>query len=216
MAEALAVQREVARQLGVGMGGWKAGVPLKGDPTRAPLFANLIYQSGARIPAADHPMLIIEAEMGFRIARDLEGDREYTRERIAAAVDAAFCAIEIADSRLENFYTADLFDRVADNMGNGAVVVGSECRDWHGLERSGLRVTLDIGGKRIADKLGGNPSGDPLSPLVWLANELADQGGLKAGQIVITGSWTGMAPARRGDEVVARLESLGEARVTFV
>jgi 2-keto-4-pentenoate hydratase len=57
---------------------------------------------------------------------------------------------------------------------------------------------------------------DPLEPLTWLANELSRTGiGLRAGEVVSTGTCTGMPKARAGAEHVADYGPFGEVRVRF-
>jgi 2-keto-4-pentenoate hydratase len=55
-----------------------------------------------------------------------------------------------------------------------------------------------------------------LAALVWLANCLACYGmGLRAGQIVMTGSIVASRWVHRGDRVAVRLNGLGTALVEF-
>ncbi|RPI35320.1 MAG: hydratase, partial [Hyphomicrobiaceae bacterium] len=52
--------------------------------------------------------------------------------------------------------------------------------------------------------------GDPMNVMVWLANQQSGFGrGLKAGDIVSTGTCTGLADVAPGDVVVADFGSLG-------
>jgi 2-keto-4-pentenoate hydratase len=52
--------------------------------------------------------------------------------------------------------------------------------------------------------------------MVWLANQQARMGrGLKAGDIVSTGTCTGIAAVRPGDEAVADFGQLGRVEITF-
>jgi len=62
----------------------------------------------------------------------------------------------------------------------------------------------------------GNPAGDPLRLLAWLANEGAHSlGGLRAGQWVTTGSCTGTVLVAPGTRVVADFPGLGRAELVF-
>lgn len=74
---------------------------------------------------------------------------------------------------------------------------------------------LEIGGQEIVRKSGGHASGDPLLPAVALANDLRGQGGLPAGIVVTTGTYTGLNRASPGQRVVARFAGFGTAEVTF-
>ncbi len=216
MAEAFAVQMRVMKLLGTTAAAWKAGTPFGSPPTRAPIFRELLVPSGSTLDASRHPMLIMEAEIGFWLTADLPPrTKPYSREEVAGAVGQACAAIEVADSRLANFYQAPMPDRVADNVGNGAVVAGSGQLDWQNIDFEQIQVSLQTAGVERVARRGGHPNGDPLVPLIWLANHPADNTGLCAGQFIITGSWTGMTAARAGDEVRVVFENIGEAAVTM-
>jgi 2-keto-4-pentenoate hydratase len=52
--------------------------------------------------------------------------------------------------------------------------------------------------------------------LLWFANQQSTHGrGLKAGEIVSTGTCTGLDPVMRGDRVQADLGDLGSVEVVF-
>ena len=52
--------------------------------------------------------------------------------------------------------------------------------------------------------------GDPLNVLLWLANQQSTEGrGLKSGEIVSTGTCTGLDPVLPGDRVQADFGDLG-------
>lgn len=220
-AEGYAVQARVMELLGTRPAAWKAatpGGPIGNTATRAPIFAELLVPSGAHLAAADHPMLVIEAEIGWRLGHDLPArSAPYSLEEVRDAIAMACAAIEVADSRLANFYEAPLPDRLADNVGNGAVVAGSGTPDWRAIDFGQVEVTLAIDDVVRVARTGSHPTGDPLAPLAWLANHLGAPGGpgLQAGQLVITGSWTGMTRAAPGNAICVRFAGIGEARVQF-
>ncbi len=218
--EAWAIQAEVARRLGVEIGGWKVGMSPGNAPVAAPIFAPDIHASPVRVSVGREAGVIVEAEVAFRLARDLPPRRDrsaYTAAEVLDAVGGAFAAIEIVISRYRSLADVPKLDMLADNQANGGFVFGQVMAGWRGLALPQLPVALEVAGKTIVERQGGNPAGDPVPPLVWLANHLATHGdGLKAGQIVTTGSYTGMNPARPGERVVARFSGLGEAIVDFI
>ncbi|GJD48987.1 2-keto-4-pentenoate hydratase [Methylobacterium crusticola] len=200
-AEAYAVQDAVARQLGPVVA-WKVGAPsATAAPARAPLHADTVFTTGT-LPAAMFHVIGAEAEIGYRLARDLPpGNGPYDREAVLAAVASMHPMIEIADTRFATFGTADPFSQRADQQNHGALVIGPALADWRGLDPVRLPVRLAVDGRVLHDTVGGNSAVDPVRLLVWLANEGARSlGGLKAGQVVTTGSCTGTdfvtAPAR--------------------
>jgi 2-keto-4-pentenoate hydratase len=203
--------------LGERAGGWKVAVTPQAPPTCAPMFASLMHASPLAIPAAQVALLGVEGEIAVRLGRDLPARAQpYTRPDVEAAIDAVVPAIEIVHSRYTAFLKRAPDEKLADNVGNGGFVYGAPVADWRRLDLSALRVRLEIAGKLLVDKVGGSPSGDPLIAVVWLANHLTGRcGGLKAGQIVTTGSCTGLPFAKPGDRAVATFDGLGAAAVTF-
>jgi 2-keto-4-pentenoate hydratase len=216
-AAAFAIQDAVMALLGERAGGWKVGLSPGAPPSCAPLYASLIHPSPFAIPAADVPLLGVEGEIAVRLGRDLPPRATpYARADVLAAIDGVCAAIEIVHSRYRNFLKCTPDDKLADNVGNGAFTHAAPIAEWRGLDLANLRVRLEIGGKTLVDKTGGCPSGDPILAVVWLANHLAERcGGLKAGQIVTTGSCTGLPFAKPGDRAIVTFEHLGTAQVTF-
>jgi 2-keto-4-pentenoate hydratase len=214
---AFAIQDEVMALLGERAGGWKVGLAPGAAPSCAPMFASLIHESPLEIPAADVPLLGVEAEIAVRLGHDLPPRAApYGRDDVLAAIDTVCPAIEIVDSRLREFLKSSPDDKLADNVGNGGFVYGAPIAAWRALDLSALRVRFELAGKQLVDKIGGCPSGDPIIAVVWLANHLTGRcGGLKAGQIVTTGSCIGMPFAKPGDQAVATFDQLGTVRVTF-
>ncbi len=57
----------------------------------------------------------------------------------------------------------------------------------------------------------------PMVPLTWLANELSRTGiGLKAGQMVSTGTLTGMLRPKAGETYVADFGAFGSVTARYV
>ena len=58
---------------------------------------------------------------------------------------------------------------------------------------------------------------DPMVPLTWLANELSRTGiGLEAGQMISTGTLTGMLAPKPGENYLADFGPLGSVTVRFM
>ena len=214
---AYAIQDAVLAEIGP-RGGWKVGAAGAGAvPVCAPLPAALIFAAPATLPAADYGLLGIEAEVAFRLGADLPPrDRDYNREEVIPALAAAMPAIEVVNSRWHGWPRVDRMWQLADLQSNGALVFGHGRTDWDEIDLSIEPVRLTVDGRTVAEAIGGNPAGDPLDLVTWLANHAAKRaGGLKAGEIVTTGSCTGMNFAAAGATVTASFPALGEAAVTF-
>ena len=214
-AAAYAVQHTVAATLGP-IGGWKVGAAgPDGSPSGAPLPASGIVEAPARLPAQFSDRLV-EAEIAFRLARDLPPrGAAYTREEVVAAIGSCHPVIEVVQWRIEDWRPAPANLKLADNAGHGGLVVGETVSHWQAIDFTTLGVTQEIEGQ--APKHGiGNPAGDMIRLVVWLANEGAVwAGGLRAGQIVTCGSWTGVTEAAVEAPVVVTFAGLPPVRLTF-
>jgi len=91
--------------------------------------------------------------------------------------------------------------------------VGTGTHDVTAVLPLAQAVTMSVNGNvAVQHATWGNPAGDPLRLLVWLANEGARSlGGLCAGHWVTTGSCTGTVLVAPGAEVVADFPGLGQA-----
>ena len=215
--EAYAVQDQVTSVLGA-VGGWKVGAPDPlAVPSCAPLLAELMAPSPARWPAARFHWRGVEAELAFRFRIALERRAEpYGEEEVWAAVESLHPAIEVVESRFAAFPRVDALALLADHQSNGAFTYGAPATGWRDVDFLRQRVRLSIDGKEVASARGGNAAGHPRRLLAWLANHRARLGaGIAAGDIVTTGSHTGLVFAAPGATVKAEFDGIGSAIVVF-
>ena len=118
-------------------------------------------------------------------------------------------------SRYIDFNSVTLYERVADHFLNGAFIHGPAKKDWASLELSKAHVTFEVDGIAVIDVVGGHPTGDPVQPVVDLANHFRNDRGLKAGEVVTTGSFSGLACIRPGQTVKVTVEGLGSVQAHF-
>jgi 2-keto-4-pentenoate hydratase len=198
--------------------GWKVGAKTPtATPTCAPLLAGHVIDGPATFRAGSMNMLGVEAEVAFRFGRDLPAsDTAPDEATILDAVASAHVVMEVVDTRLADWKALDPLWPLTDNGMNKALVVGSAFDGWRGLDYDRQPVELVVDGKALVAGNGGNTGGSPLRLLCWLAGHVVTmRGGLRAGQIVTTGSWVGLRFVDPGAEVAARFAGLGETRVTF-
>ncbi|WP_285320769.1 fumarylacetoacetate hydrolase family protein [Pseudarthrobacter sp. lyk4-40-TYG-27] len=177
-------------------------------------FEDMVYGDGANIPASAFIQPKVEPEFGFVLKEKLQGPG-VTVEQAAAAIDAIYPAIEIIDSRITD-WDIKLVDTVADNASCGAIAVGAKPLD---LDPSALLDTLCslvIDGVVTGSGNGADVMGNPVAPLAWLANVLADEGvALEAGQLILPGSFTKAEPVTAGSTAVADFGPLGSLTIHF-
>lgn len=216
--EAYAIQDTVTRARGP-WGGWKVGAPsLEATPLCAPMYQAGLVRSPARLRDADYRSRGIEAEVAFTFVRALPPrGPPYGRDEVLSAIGTVHAGLEVVESRYTEPGKLDAFSAAADSQGHRGYVVGPPRLDWRRLELKTLPVSLLVNGQPAVERAGGNTSGDVFRLLVWLANTgSARLGGLRAGDVVTTGSATGLTVVPPGADVVARFAGLGEAVLAFV
>ena len=111
---------------------------------------------------------------------------------------------------------AEKLSMIADLQMHGGFVYGAAVPNWQSIDFSKEHVTLAVDGAVRVERTGSNTSGDLMRLLPWLANEgAARTGGLKAGQWVTTGSWTGVTLGTAGSSVEVDFSTAGEVELRF-
>ena len=201
-AAAYALQRAVMATLGP-IGGWKVGSPGPAGPVNcAPLPASHVMASPAQVAQRECPDRGVEAEIAVRFGRDLPPRAApYTRDEVLAAIESAHPAIELLQSRYQDVGAVPPLSALADSLSHFGLVCGEAIPDWRTVDLAAETVSVVVNG--VEAKRGhGNPAGDMVRLVMWLANEGAHwAGGLKAGQFVTTGSWTGKDFVPEGAQV---------------
>lgn len=222
--EGYAVQAEMIAAAGLDVVGWKIGATNPSmfellnvtRPFVGPLFAGLVHDSGAAVPI--HPREALETEFTVRLGAHLPpSDTAYTVDEVAAAVAAVIPSFEIIGFRFDGEPTGAAFRMIADGGANSCAVLGDDVTDWDTAALAAPTMTLRI---NDAEPVTGSPAGlfvDHLFEAVgWVANHPALAGrGLRAGEIVMTGTCTGMTPLQPGDTAEADFGGFGTVRATF-
>ena len=146
-----------------------------------------------------------EPEICFRIAKDIEG--EVALEDLDEYVDGIASAIEIIDSRFENFKFS-LEDVVADNCSSIGLAIG----EWQTPSRNidNLRMTQSFNNEVVAEGSSADILGDPWKSL-QAATRLAAKYNepIKAGHVIMAGAATAAVFLKPDIQVEATVEKLG-------
>lgn len=216
-AAVYAIQDGVAAATGP-VAGWKvgAGTPTA-EPNPAPLLAGALVRSPGAFDGKAMHMIGVEVEISFLIARDIVVRKEAVgRDEALAAVGNAFVGMEVVDTRLANFKQTDPEWLLADNQMNHALVMGDPIRNWQGLDWPNLQVRLTIDGKTEVDQKGGLGAIDPVRPLAWMIDHAVRlRSGIRQGQTITTGSWTGLRYYPPGTKARGEFVGLGVVEARF-
>jgi 2-keto-4-pentenoate hydratase len=213
LAEAYRLQAAVVGELGA-IGGWKVAAVTPAQraalavdrPIGAAIPVPYVHDARsapARLRVADFIAPRLECEIAFELAGDLppRPAHAYARDEVRRAVKALRIAVEIVDWRVPRDLGALV--ELADGFNNGALVAGPACADWDATDFARLPIVLVRDRSGAADEVARGSAaaildGDPFATVVMLANAPVDASrGLRAGDIVTTGSCTG-APALPG------------------
>lgn len=214
-AEAYVIQDEIAVAFG-DVGGWKIGAAsAQATPLFAPMPAIWTAASGTEFRALSYRA--VEAEVAFFLGNDLPPRQTpYTPAEVYAAVASCHPAIEILDSAFEDPTVVDRLSGIADLQLHGGFAYGPAFANWRDIDFTREKVTLLVDGVVRLERTGSNTAGDLLRLLPWLANQGASRtGGLRAGQWITTGSWTGSLVVEVRASVQAGFATLGNASVRF-
>lgn len=187
-------------------------------PLAGRLLAHRVIASGGTVPAGVNRMAVAEPEFAFRLRADLPPRAApYDLAEVMAAVASVHAALEIPDSRYADFARVGAAQLIADNAcAHWFVLAGATAADWRALDLSTHRVTAWVEGGEVAEGSGANVLGDPWLALTWLANELSQFGpGLRAGQVVTTGTCAAPLPIHPGATATADFGVLGRVTARF-
>ena len=216
----------VAQELGWAVGGWKIAAmkeemqkALRTDsPIYGRVFAPFVKPSPVSVSHAGLASPIPEVEYQARLGIDLPPrTKPYTTEEVSDAVASLHPGLELAECRFIHDHAFPPLPAIlADGAGSGTIVYGPPIDDWRRRDIAGQQVTLVCNGKLRREGTAAAALDHPMAPLTWLANELSRTGvGLKAGQMISTGTLTGMLAPKAGETYVADFGPFGSVQLTF-
>jgi 2-keto-4-pentenoate hydratase len=155
-------------------------------PIAGVVLAKRVHQSGVTVRRSDFGRLGLEFEIAVRIKSDVPV-MPCTADMIGPHIGGVGAAVELVDDRGADYAKLDVRTLVADNSWNGGIVLSEFATAWPDLESVLGRATQDRAA--IGEGHGRDILGHPFRSVAWLATQLASRGaGLKAGQVVMTGS----------------------------
>jgi len=177
------------------------------------LFDDMEFADAQPIPYERLLQPKAEAEIAFVLGRDITSVD--TADAVRSAVTLALPAIEIVDSRIEQ-WRIGITDTVADNASSGVFVIGDRGLALDDFEPVNARMAMRRDGETVSAGTGADCLGDPLDALAWLAGTAIEFGDpLRAGDIVLSGALGPMVGVRPGDTVVVDIEPLGTVTAIF-
>ncbi len=236
-AQGYAIQAHIEGRTEHPLFGWKiAATSTAGQrhigvdgPMAGRILKEQVRQAGSTISLTGNRMRVAECEFAFVMAKDLPPlatGQSYTVKDVLSKVKSLHPAIEIPDSRYQQFETVGAPQLIADNACAHQFMLGDATTcNWRTLDLATLAVTATVTNTDAQTKVkpaahhhgvGSNVLGDPRIALTWLANELSSLGiTLKAGAVVTTGTCIVPIAVQSNDQVQVSFGPIGSIAVRF-
>jgi len=191
------------------------------EPDYGTLLDSMVLPDGGEIKTSGFIVPRLEVEFAFVLARPLKGPH-VTLFDVLNATDYIVPALELIDARIEQFdrhtkAPRKVFDTIADNAANGAVILGSVPKRPEAVDWRWAGALLFKNGIIEESGLGAAVLNHPGNGVAWLAKRLALHGqSLEAGEIVLGGSFTRPVACAVGDVFHADYGPLGTISVRFI
>lgn len=225
LEQAYGLQRQLEQAL-IGRGervvGWKVGFTNAAlqerhgvtEPVLGFMLGSGVFGSGDAVPIARFVAVGVEVEVAFLLRSDLAGPGVTTASALLA-VEGAMPSFELVDFRLSG--TPRGTDVIADGVYANAIVLGRPLTAVAGIDLALEGVVFEQDGQIVATQTAAEVLGNPLVSLAWAANRLGAMGrGLRAGDIVLTGSISKVLRPKSGQSVRASFTRLGSVSCRFV
>ena len=185
------------------------------QPDFGQMTSGMVFNEGQAIVAASMIAPRAEAEVAFMLKRDLMGPG-VTAADVLRATDCVMPCFEIVDSRIKD-WKIKIQDTVADNASCGVLTLGGTRKDPRKLDLALAGMVLEKNGEIVSTSTGAAVQGSPVNAVAWLANTLGRLGiGLKAGEIILSGSQSPLVPVKAGDNLTCSVGGLGGTTVRFI
>ena len=195
--------------------GWKMGLTSEAKRKQmnldSPLYGFLTdrmqIQNGKNfnLTGSIHPK--IEPEVAFLISKDLSGSP--SREQVLESCSAVCAALEILDSRYQQFKYFSMEDVISDNSSSSHFVLGAWNKNFQNLDLKNLKMEMLADGKAIETGNSRDISGDPVVSVIQLCELLNERKQiLKAGSIVLAGAATPAMSLVDGQSIELKIQGL--------
>ncbi len=185
------------------------------EPCYGHILSTCVYANDAEVPIGNLAAPHIEAEIAFVLGEDLRGPG-VTPVDVMRATRGILPALELVDLKVQGdgIQAADV---IIHNALHGGLVSGSRLVALDALDLQYEGVTVEYNGQLHGSGTGFEVMGNPVNPIVWLANKLPEFGDwLRAGETIISGSMVTPVEVKPGDYVKATYSRMGSVGARFV
>ena len=218
LERAILVQERITELLGEPVGGWKASVPKPERMVIGPIYSRTIFRTSPCPYEWPGAAARVEPEIAFVMRRDLPPRATpYSEAEVRDAIAEARMVLELLATRYAEPESRSFPEMLADSVQNLGLFVGPAVnRAPYDAIPGTFPIKVDLPGGNPISRVGQHPDRHPLEPLYWIVNFLAARGrGVKAGEIVTTGSYAGVLEVPFGVPLRFAYGGVGEFTVSF-
>jgi len=184
------------------------------EPDYGHLLDNMLIPEGAKVPHSKFCLPRVEVELAFVLGKPLKGPGIGLID-VLRATEYVVPALEIVDARLVD--QRKIFDTVADNGAAAGLVIGGRPIKPLDVDLRWVSALMYRNSDIEETGVAAGVLGHPALGVAWLANKLGQHGvTLDAGHIILSGSFTRVVFAKKGDTLFGDFGPLGSVSVQFV
>ena len=225
--EAYAFQDTVTDISGMKLSGWKVGATSTKaqkelnatEPVTAPVFEEYIFKTPVDFKLPVNQNISIECEFAFKFNNKMLPKNEiYSLDEILSKIESVIPVIEIIGTRYKSgFQNIGPVKLISDMVIHVALIKGENYKNWQSINFKEHKVSLFQNDTKIIDGIGSEVLGSPFNVLEWSINHLSKyKKTINKGDIITTGTCTGITPVLPGDNIIADFYELGKIKLNIV
>jgi len=184
------------------------------EPDYGYVYEHFMIEDGGKVPHDSYCLPRVEPELTFVLREPLQGPGVNYLD-VLRATEYIVPSIEIIDTRVDE--PRKIYDTISDNGAGAGIILGGRPIRPHDVDLRMVPGILYRNADIEETGLACAVMGHPANGIAWLANKLAElELSLKAGDIMLSGSFTRPVWAQLGDTIRADFGELGSVSVQFV
>ena len=185
------------------------------EPCFGHILDSKVYANGSSVPLTDLADPHCEAEIAFILKDDIRGPGA-TPVQVMSATRAVLPAIELVDLKVQGEGITST-DVIAHQALHGGVIIGSKMAELSTVDLQYEGATVEHNGLLVGSGTGFEVMGNPINPIVWLVNKMAELDDyLRAGEIIISGSVVTPIRVSPGDNIDITFTRIGRVNASFI
>ena len=185
------------------------------EPCFGHILDTRVYPNGSAVPLTELADPHCEAEIAFILKDDIKGPGT-TPVQVMSSMNAVLPAIELVDLKVQGEGITSV-DVIAHQALHGGVIIGSKMVDPMTVDLQYEGATVEHNGLLVGSGTGFEVMGNPINPIVWLANKMAEiDDYLRAGEIIISGSVVTPIRISPGDNIDITFTRMGRVNAYFI